>query len=74
MKNKEEIENAINIIEQNLRKLKNLWDVNEVRKWSDNVIENECDESIPVTDVDLAYELTSFGDGLKDWARVFETE
>jgi restriction endonuclease len=66
MKNKEEIENAINIINQNLQKLEALWRKNNVQKWIDFTIQNENNESIPVEDVDLAYELSNFGENLKD--------
>jgi hypothetical protein len=74
MKNKEEIENAINIIYKNIEKLQALWEKNKVGEWASNVIENECDESIPVEDVDLAYSLSSFGQNLADYGREFDGE
>jgi hypothetical protein len=74
MKNKEEIENAVNVIYQNIEKLKTLWAKDNVGEWASNVIENETDESIPVDDVDLAYSLNSFGQNLADFGREFGGE
>jgi hypothetical protein len=74
MKNKEEIENAVNVIYQNIEKLKTLWAKNNVGEWASNVIENECDESNSVDDVNLAYSLSSFGQNLADFGREFGGE
>jgi hypothetical protein len=74
MKNKEEIENAINVIFQNIQKLQALWEKNKVGEWIDHTIENENDESIPVEDVDLAYSLGSFGQNLCDYGKEFGGE
>ena len=69
MKNKEQIVNLVETINKNLQLLQSLWEKNEVQKWIDHTIENECDETIPVEDVDLAYELGAFGDNLREMGR-----
>ena len=74
MENKEEIENAINVIYQNIEKLQTLWITNNVSEWANTTIENECDESISVEDVDLAYSLNSFGQNISDWGKEFGGE